>query len=99
MCVYRSTQRGRLPLVESLLQSADIPFVAGEIAAVVFLLRRPVREWYGISRPPSQPGEWRPDPSGRHQFRYWDGEGWTEHMSDEGVAGVDRWGGPQGGVL
>jgi hypothetical protein len=28
VCVYRSTQRGRLPLAESLLRSADIPFVA-----------------------------------------------------------------------
>ncbi|HET6477037.1 MAG TPA: DUF2007 domain-containing protein [Thermoleophilia bacterium] len=28
LCVYRSTQRGRLPFAESLLQSAGIPFVA-----------------------------------------------------------------------
>ena len=28
VCIYRSTQRGRLPLAESLLRSADIPFVA-----------------------------------------------------------------------
>ena len=28
ICVYRSTQRGRLPLAESLLRSAGIPFVA-----------------------------------------------------------------------
>ena len=28
VCVYRSTQRGRLPLVESLLRSAGIPYVA-----------------------------------------------------------------------
>ena len=31
VCVYRATQRGRLPLAESLLQSAGIPFtVTGE---------------------------------------------------------------------
>ncbi len=28
VCVFRSTQRGRLPLAESLLRSAGIPFVA-----------------------------------------------------------------------
>ncbi len=28
VCVYRSTQRGRLPLAESLLRSAGIPFVS-----------------------------------------------------------------------
>ena len=27
VCVYRSTQRGRLPLAESLLRSAGIPFI------------------------------------------------------------------------
>ena len=27
VCVYRSTQRGRLPLAESLLRSAGIPFL------------------------------------------------------------------------
>jgi hypothetical protein len=34
---------------------------------------------------------WFPDPSG-HQYRYWDGIGWTEYVSDGGavaVAGVD----------
>jgi hypothetical protein len=28
VCIYRSTQRGRLPLAESLLRSAGIPFLA-----------------------------------------------------------------------
>ena len=28
VCVYRATQRGRLPLAESLLRSAGIPFIA-----------------------------------------------------------------------
>lgn len=59
------------------------------VAVVVLLLRRPSREWYGISRPPAPPGEWRPDPGGRHQLRYWDGRVWTEHVADDGVVGVD----------
>lgn len=29
-------------------------------------------------------GGWFADPSGRHQFRYWDGEQWTAHVSDGG---------------
>lgn len=28
---------------------------------------------------------WHADPSGVHQLRYWSGEAWTEHVSDEGV--------------
>jgi hypothetical protein len=33
--------------------------------------------------------EWLPDPSGRHDHRYWDGARWTEHIADAGVAGTD----------
>ena len=35
------------------------------------------------------PANWYPDPVNRHQMRYWDGANWTEHVSDDGVAGVD----------
>ncbi len=27
-------------------------------------------------------GQWAPDPSGRHRFRYWDGREWTGHVFD-----------------
>ncbi|MCY3862639.1 MAG: RDD family protein [bacterium] len=32
---------------------------------------------------------WQPDPSGRHQYRWWDGERWTHHVADDGVANSD----------
>jgi hypothetical protein len=32
---------------------------------------------------------WRPDPSGRHPYRYFDGERWTEHVSDGQAQTVD----------
>jgi uncharacterized RDD family membrane protein YckC len=34
-------------------------------------------------------GEWHPDPTGRHQYRYWDGARWTDHVADGGVSGFD----------
>ena len=37
----------------------------------------------------NEQGEWRADPSGRHEFRYWNGTQWTEHVSDQGRASVD----------
>ncbi len=37
----------------------------------------------------SGPPAWHPDPSGRHQHRYWDGSQWTEHVSDNGTAATD----------
>lgn len=35
------------------------------------------------------PAAWHPDPTGRHQLRYWDGQDWTEHVSDRGVQAID----------
>jgi hypothetical protein len=32
---------------------------------------------------------WNPDPTGKHELRYWDGSAWTDHVSDAGVAGTD----------
>jgi hypothetical protein len=34
-------------------------------------------------------GEWRADPFGRHEYRYWDGTTWTEHVSDQGAVNAD----------
>ena len=35
------------------------------------------------------PAAWHPDPTGRHEHRYWDGTEWTDHISNGGVAGTD----------
>jgi hypothetical protein len=32
---------------------------------------------------------WLADPARRHQYRYWDGIGWTDHVADNGEAGID----------
>jgi Protein of unknown function (DUF2510) len=32
---------------------------------------------------------WLPDPTRRHQYRYWDGARWTENVADGGVASTD----------
>lgn len=32
---------------------------------------------------------WYPDPTGRNEHRYWDGNAWTDHVSNRGVTGVD----------
>lgn len=36
-----------------------------------------------------QQGSWEPDPFGRHQYRWFDGQGWTENVSDDGVVSAD----------
>jgi len=35
------------------------------------------------------PAEWAADPTARHEYRYWDGNTWTSHVSDAGVTGTD----------
>lgn len=37
----------------------------------------------------SAPADWHTDPTGRHQYRYWDGTTWTDHVSDNGQVSVD----------
>ena len=37
-----------------------------------------------------RPPEWLPDPTRRHELRWWDGARWTEHVSDHGEQGWDR---------
>jgi len=32
---------------------------------------------------------WYPDPNGRAELRYWDGQAWTDHISNGGVQGTD----------
>lgn len=40
-------------------------------------------------------GLWHPDPSGRHQYRWWDGAAWTERVADWSGSGIDPYTGPQ----
>ncbi len=32
---------------------------------------------------------WHPDPSGRHEHRYWDGQAWSDQVSDSGTVTSD----------
>jgi hypothetical protein len=38
---------------------------------------------------PTAPPQWSPDPSGRHQLRYWDGSAWSHHVADAGLTSTD----------
>lgn len=35
------------------------------------------------------PPAWYPDPTGRHDHRWWDGAEWTAHVADAGTPGTD----------
>jgi hypothetical protein len=42
-----------------------------------------------LTPPDSRDPAWQPDPTDRHEQRYWDGVRWTEHVSDAGTTDVD----------
>lgn len=42
----------------------------------------------------SAPPAWLADPTGRHQMRYWDGQQWTDYVSNAGVQATDPVGSP-----
>jgi len=42
-----------------------------------------------MSYPTGIPAAWYPDPSGRHQFRYWQGASWTDAVADDGRTASD----------
>lgn len=51
-------------------------------------------EWTGDGASPTPNAEpategWHPDPAGRHEHRYHDGQRWTDHVADGGEAKVD----------
>jgi len=41
----------------------------------------------------SDPAGWYPDPTTRHELRYWDGYAWMDNVSDAGVSATDPLGG------
>jgi uncharacterized protein DUF2510 len=59
-----------------------IVFLAGRLKQVGV---RPIQ----VQAAAAQPAGWHPDPAGRHQMRYWNGSGWTDDVSDAGVAAKD----------
>jgi hypothetical protein len=65
------------PPIEQRVQPALAPQVASAAAPQAASASAPQADWYS-------------DPSGRHQLRYWDGAGWTAHVSNNGQASVDQ---------
>lgn len=77
---------GRIGPVELLILLVLVVALVG----VVFLVRLGVRSGSRPAQPPTEPGgRWAPDPTRRHELRWWDGHTWTSSVSDQGVPGHD----------
>jgi hypothetical protein len=68
-------------------------FFGGVALAVVVAIRRgrarAPRPALAPSAQAAVPAGWFVDPSQRHELRYWDGQRWTERVSDRGGQAVD----------
>ena len=42
-----------------------------------------------MANDPENPARWLPDPTGRHEHRYWNGSSWSDDVADNGVTGKD----------
>lgn len=64
-------------------------FVA-PVAAVIAIIALVVRKnTSGATGAPSAPPAWYPDPTHKHELRYWDGSRWSSSVSDGGVQSMD----------
>jgi uncharacterized protein DUF2510 len=98
VAVGRSVGPGIFRTVIPAFAGSLILVLGGAVLAVVVAVRRnrarrllpapaaqPVSRWgQGLG-----PAGWFADPGRRHELRYWDGQRWTEHVSDRGTQGVD----------
>ena len=63
---------------------------AGQVGAGAPPIAQPMVSASAAATGASAPAAaWHPDPTGRHQLRYWEGSTWTTHVSDNGVAATD----------
>jgi hypothetical protein len=49
----------------------------------------PAAAWGEAPATSTTPPGWQPDPTGRNQYRYWDGNAWSAHVSNAGVQATD----------
>jgi Protein of unknown function (DUF2510) len=98
VAVGRSVGPGIFRTVIPTLAGTMILVLGGAVLAVVVAVRRN-RARRLLPAPEAQlattwgqaagPAGWFADPGARHELRYWDGQRWTEHVSDCGTQDVD----------
>lgn len=98
LAVGPSVGPGIFGVVSVAIVGALVLFLAGAALAVVVAVRRN-RARRPLPAAAAQPvpswgqgtvaAGWFADPGRRHELRYWDGQRWTEHVSDRGTQRLD----------
>jgi hypothetical protein len=90
-----SRERNRMPSSYAAVpQRTASPTVRAQAAPdlLVFAPVAPVAPVATVPAPvpaAGPPAGWHPDPSGKYQHRWWDGQRWTAHVGTNGVVGKD----------
>jgi hypothetical protein len=70
-----------------------LPLVSVPVYWVVYLWQSQAASkqlpWSAVGSSPGPPPVWAPDPSGRHQVRFWDDRNWTDSVADGGHVSND----------
>lgn len=72
--------------VEGLPPQAGAPYAGGPAGAMPMAQQVPRQAPVAAGQAPAG---WNPDPMGRHQHRWWDGQQWTSAVADGGVSSED----------
>jgi hypothetical protein len=98
IAVGRSVGRGIGASVLMLVTAILVLVPAGLVVGILTVVRRRRDR---RAQPTAPPGGfpavadaaggagWHADPARRHEYRFWDGAGWTEHVTDQGAHAVD----------
>lgn len=63
--------------------------VLGGIAAMLHIGEYSMAHPTPYPNLPRKPARWLVDPTGRHQYRFWNSVMWTEQVSDDGIESID----------
>jgi hypothetical protein len=86
ICMIISISRGQQAWIGFLLGFFFTCF--GLVAVIVMTSNAAGGRVRGVP-PPHPHSQWLADPTGRHQYRLWDGQQWSGHVSDSGRSGFD----------
>ena len=87
--LHIACEQGHVEVAEMLLTHGANANALSAKGRTPAMFAAPYPEIQELLRKYVAPAGWFPDSVGRHEYRYWDGSAWTDHVSDGGEQGLD----------